>query len=55
MAPARLLDHFSGSDVSVTAVLSGVLKISSRFLDAMIIMVISAADLAGSHATTATA
>lgn len=30
-----LLDHFSGSDVSVAGVLSGLLKISSRFLEAL--------------------
>jgi predicted PurR-regulated permease PerM len=41
-----LLDHFSSSDVSVTSVLSGLLKISSRFLEALVIMVISAAYLA---------
>ncbi len=41
-----LLDHFSGSDVSVTGVLSGLLKISSRFLEAVVIMVISAVYLA---------
>ena len=41
-----LLDHFSGSDVSVTGVLSGLLKISSRFLEALVIMVISAVYLA---------
>jgi predicted PurR-regulated permease PerM len=41
-----LLDHFSGSDVSVTGVLSGLLKISSRFLEGLVIMVISAAYLA---------
>ena len=37
-----LLEHFSGSDVSVTGVLSGLLKISSRVLEAVVIMVISA-------------
>lgn len=41
-----LLDHFSGSDVSVTGVLSGLLKISSRFLEGLVIMVISAVYLA---------
>ena len=41
-----LLEHFSGSDVSVTGVLSGLLKISSRFLEAVVIMVISAVYLA---------
>jgi predicted PurR-regulated permease PerM len=41
-----LLDHFSGSDVSVAGVLSGLLKISSRFLEALVIMVISAVYLA---------
>jgi predicted PurR-regulated permease PerM len=41
-----LLEHFSGSDVSVTGVLSGLLKISSGFLEAVVIMVISAVYLA---------
>ena len=41
-----LLDHFSGSDVSVTGVLSGLLKISSRFLEGLVIMLISAVYLA---------
>lgn len=41
-----VLDHFSSSDVSVTSVLSGLLKISSRFLEAVVIMVISAVYLA---------
>jgi predicted PurR-regulated permease PerM len=41
-----LLDHFSGSDVSVTGVLSGLLKVSSRFLEALVIMVISGVYLA---------
>lgn len=41
-----LLEHFSGSDVSVTGVLSGLLKISSRFLEAVVIMIISAVYLA---------
>jgi predicted PurR-regulated permease PerM len=41
-----LLDHFSGSDISVTGVLSGLLKISSSLLEALVIMVISAIYLA---------
>jgi predicted PurR-regulated permease PerM len=41
-----LLNHFSGSDVSVTGVLSGLLKLSSQFLEAVVIMVISAIYLA---------
>ena len=45
-----LLDHISGSDVSVTAVLSGVLRISSSFLEAVVIMVISAVYLAAQPA-----
>jgi predicted PurR-regulated permease PerM len=41
-----LLKHMSGSGVSVTGVLSGFLKISTTFLEALVIMVISAAYLA---------
>lgn len=41
-----VLDHVNGSNVSVTDVLSGFLKISSTFLEAVVIMVISGAYLA---------
>jgi predicted PurR-regulated permease PerM len=41
-----LLNHMSGSNVSVTDVLSGFLKISSAFLEAVVIVVISGAYLA---------
>jgi predicted PurR-regulated permease PerM len=41
-----LLNHMTGSNVSVTDILSGFLKISSTFLEAVVIMVISAAYLA---------
>jgi predicted PurR-regulated permease PerM len=41
-----LLKHLGGSDVSVTAVLSGFLKISTSFLEGLVIMLISAAYLA---------
>jgi len=41
-----LLRHLGGSDVSVTAVLSGFLKISTSFLEGLVIMLISAAYLA---------
>ena len=41
-----LLSHFGSSDFSVTTVLSGFLKISTGFLEAVVIMVISAAYLA---------
>jgi predicted PurR-regulated permease PerM len=41
-----LLGHLSSSDVSVTGVLSGLLKVSTSFFEAVVIMVISAAYLA---------
>jgi predicted PurR-regulated permease PerM len=41
-----LLNHVTGSNVSVTDVLSGLLKISSTLLEAVVIMVISGAYLA---------
>lgn len=41
-----LLNHMSGSDVSVTGIVSGFLKMSTSFLEALVIMVISAAYLA---------
>ena len=41
-----LLEHVTGSDVSVTAVVSNFLKISTAFLEAVVIMVISGAYLA---------
>jgi predicted PurR-regulated permease PerM len=41
-----LISHAAGSDVSVTGILSGFLKLSSNFLEALVIMVISAAYLA---------
>jgi predicted PurR-regulated permease PerM len=41
-----LLNHVSGSDVSVTGIVSSFLKMSTSFLEALVIMVISAAYLA---------
>jgi predicted PurR-regulated permease PerM len=41
-----VLDHVSGSNFSVTEILSGFLKVSSTFLEAVIIMVISGIYLA---------
>ncbi len=41
-----LLKHFSGDSISVTGVLSGVLRVSTSFLEAFIIMVISGIYLA---------
>jgi predicted PurR-regulated permease PerM len=41
-----LISHAAGSDVSVTGILSGFLKLSTNFLEALVIMVISAAYLA---------
>ena len=41
-----LLSHLSDSEVSVTALLSGFLQISTRFLEALVIMLICAAYLA---------
>jgi predicted PurR-regulated permease PerM len=41
-----LLSHLSSSDISATSVLSGLLKISTSFFQAVVIMVISAAYLA---------
>ncbi len=41
-----LLQHFSGDSISVTGVLSGVLRVSTSFLEALIIMIISGIYLA---------
>ena len=41
-----VLKHFSGDNVSVTGILSGVLRLSTSFLEALIIMVISGIYLA---------
>ena len=41
-----LLQHFSGDGISVTGVLSGVLRVSTSFLEAFIIMIISGIYLA---------
>ncbi|MGC1359036.1 MAG: AI-2E family transporter, partial [Xanthobacteraceae bacterium] len=41
-----LLQHFSGDSISVTGVLSGVLRVSTNFLEAFILMIISGIYLA---------
>jgi predicted PurR-regulated permease PerM len=45
-----VLKHFSGDNVSVTGILSGVLRLSTSFLEALIIMVISGIYLAAQPA-----